>query len=146
MQQWHWLIACLMINEYLFSKYHINLQSCWSKCGSIWVRNCNLNANGLCRSDIIIQQTVSYLLTMGWLCSKENTNIPNTGIIWCMRPANERQRYTVTLSLIGWAHTRNNPCKHQWKIPGNISHTNTQRNFTHTLRSQWINSMTPNDP
>ena len=27
-----------------------------------------------------------------------------TGIIFCLRPANERQRYIVTSSLIGWAH------------------------------------------
>ena len=30
-----------------------------------------------------------------------------TGIILCMRPANERQRYNVTLSLIGWVHAQN---------------------------------------
>ena len=27
-----------------------------------------------------------------------------------MRPANERRRYNVTSSLIGWAHTENDPC------------------------------------
>ena len=27
-----------------------------------------------------------------------------------MRPANERRRYNVTSSLIGWAHTQNYPC------------------------------------
>ena len=32
------------------------------------------------------------------------------GIILCMRPANERRRYIVTSSLIGWAHTQNDPC------------------------------------
>ena len=30
--------------------------------------------------------------------------ICNTGIIMCMRPANERRRYSVTSSLIGWVH------------------------------------------
>ena len=30
-----------------------------------------------------------------------------TGFILCMRPANERWRYIVTSSLIGWAHTQN---------------------------------------
>ena len=29
------------------------------------------------------------------------------GIIMHMRPANERRRYNVTSSLIGWAHTQN---------------------------------------
>ena len=27
-----------------------------------------------------------------------------------MRPSNERRRYSVTSSLIGWAHTQNDPC------------------------------------
>ena len=27
-----------------------------------------------------------------------------------MRPANERRCYNVTSSLIGWAHTQNEPC------------------------------------
>ena len=30
-----------------------------------------------------------------------------TGIVLCMHPANERWRYIVTPSLIGWAHTGN---------------------------------------
>ena len=33
------------------------------------------------------------------------------GIISCMRPTNERRRYIVTSSLIGWAHTQNDPCQ-----------------------------------
>ena len=32
-----------------------------------------------------------------------------TGINLCMHPANERRRYIVTSSLIGWAHTQNDP-------------------------------------
>ena len=32
------------------------------------------------------------------------------GIVLCLRPANERRRYNVTSSLIGWAHARNDPC------------------------------------
>ena len=31
------------------------------------------------------------------------------GIILCMRPTNERRRYNVTSSLIGRAHTQNDP-------------------------------------
>ena len=29
---------------------------------------------------------------------------------FCVCPANERRRYNVTSSLIGWAHTQNDPC------------------------------------
>ena len=31
-------------------------------------------------------------------------------IILCVHPANERWRYIVTSSLIGWVHTQNDPC------------------------------------
>ena len=34
----------------------------------------------------------------------------SAGIILCMCPANERRRYIVTSSPIGWAHTQNDPC------------------------------------
>ena len=34
-----------------------------------------------------------------------------SGIILCIRPANESRRYIVTSSPIGWAHTQNDPCK-----------------------------------
>ena len=37
-------------------------------------------------------------------------NMLTPGIILCMRPANERWRYNVTPSLIGWACTQNDPC------------------------------------
>ena len=36
-----------------------------------------------------------------------------TRVTWgsfCVCPANERRRYNVRSSLIGWAHTQNNPC------------------------------------
>ena len=36
----------------------------------------------------------------------------HTGVILCMRPANERRRYNVTSSFIGWAHTISDPCSH----------------------------------
>ena len=39
------------------------------------------------------------------------------GIILCMPSANERWRYTVTLFLIGWAHTQNHPCMAPGHMP-----------------------------
>ena len=36
------------------------------------------------------------------------------GIILCMRPANERRRYKVTSSLIGWAHAQNDAWKYSY--------------------------------
>ena len=38
----------------------------------------------------------------------------HSGIISCMRHASERRRYKVTSSLIGWAHTQNDPCSLGW--------------------------------
>ena len=37
----------------------------------------------------------------------------NTEINLWMHPANERWRYIVTSSLIGWAQTQNDPCKYK---------------------------------
>ena len=42
---------------------------------------------------------------------KSIVNEVNARIILYMRPANERRCYIVTSSLIGWAHTQNDPCK-----------------------------------
>ena len=41
------------------------------------------------------------------LCAKSREN----KIILYMRPANDRQCYIVTSSVIGWAHTLNDPCQ-----------------------------------
>ena len=51
----------------------------------------------------------------------------SSGILLCMRPANERWRYNVTSSLIGWAHT----WRHQDLTPYGMS------------RPQWVNSSPP---
>ena len=38
------------------------------------------------------------------------TQMSWTRTILCMRPASGRRRYNITSSLIGWAHTQNDPC------------------------------------
>ena len=48
---------------------------------------------------------VSYAWSIAVICHSQS------GIILCMRPANERRRYIVTSSLIGWAHAQNDPCQ-----------------------------------
>ena len=45
---------------------------------------------------------------MNWLDLLDLGSWP--GIILCMRPVNERRRYSVMPSLIDWAHTQNNAC------------------------------------
>ena len=42
-----------------------------------------------------------------WVTAEGPAAPHGTGIIFCMPPANERPRYIVTWSLIGWAHTGN---------------------------------------
>ena len=49
--------------------------------------------------------------------------------ILCMRPTNETWRYTVTSSLIGWAHTQNDP----WS-----SHYNGQTLFTKDTTGKFV--------
>ena len=44
------------------------------------------------------------------MCSGLVYSTAYSGIILLMRPANERRRYNVTSSLIGWAHAQNDPC------------------------------------
>ena len=51
-----------------------------------------------CRHDTIHSDTCDWLMAC------------HAGTILCMRPANERQRYIVTSSLIGCMHTQNDPC------------------------------------
>ena len=51
-----------------------------------------------------------------WVCRSANVKKPRTfNCIPGMRSVNERRRYNVTSSLIGWAHTQNDP----WK-PGDV--------------------------
>ena len=70
---------------------------------------------------LVMECKAAYLMVLGGvdetLDSKEQLRKggyteqgPFSGIILCMRPANERWCYTVTPSLIGWAHTQNDPC------------------------------------
>ena len=47
--------------------------------------------------------------------SQRDISIDQSGIILCMRPANQKWRYTVTPSLIGWA--QNDPW---WRLPALI--------------------------
>ena len=48
--------------------------------------------------------TLQWCARRGWVIAHENWTS------WGLRPANERCRYKVTPSLIGWAQTWNQPC------------------------------------
>ena len=78
-------------------------------------------------ADALMTQGAATVLTQQDTCvtvfhEKEFQLAKPPGIIWCMRPANERRRYTVTSSLIGWAHKQNDPWPWQcWGMMGNIN-------------------------
>ena len=69
------------------------------------------------------------------------------GISLRMRPVNERLRYIVTPSLIGWAHTQNDPCATRHPVAKPLLNTNTAtsntaayRTFNHTHNAM-VNSL-----
>ena len=59
-----------------------------------------------------------------WVQRKQQRTLPPyhcvCRVIWCMRPANERRRYIVTSSPIGWVHTQKGPCVwiDWWQVKG----------------------------
>ena len=50
-----------------------------------------------------------------------NAMMLNQGSFLYMHSANERRRYIVTSSLIGWAHTQNDPCS-MWEISSSLNY------------------------
>ena len=86
-------------------------------------------------------------------------HIMYTGLILGLRPANERRRYKVTLSLMGWAQTKNQPCVHTvatsqpnlhsisltyWYITEQVE-TSVSTSQTHLFCIKSINSLRPDD-
>ena len=96
---------------------------------------------GLCKETVKESTGVYSMVTAGWWMSgkygcvmdivlcKDNTTThwhrwykvvryihAPSAIILRMPPANERRRYNVTSSLIGWVHATNHPCTilYQW--------------------------------
>ena len=63
--------------------------------------------------------------------------ISSSGIILWMHPANERWRYIVTSSLIGWVHTQNDPC-----IPYIKVHLNNNKSSHQHIYHWLLSSMT----
>ena len=60
---------------------------------------------------------------------------PYAGIILFMRSPNERRRYTVTPSLIGWAHTQNDPCMIRKPTRGSKQNTNINTSTHNSCRT-----------
>ena len=67
-----------------------------------------------CASSVIRQSARQPYIFCTVHLSPHSLDMSQTGIILCMRPANERQSYNVTLSPIGWAHAQNDPCPHKY--------------------------------
>ena len=62
------------------------------------------NTSMLCKYDVLIKGNP--LVSDQQILLTKNKNVDaTTGISLGLRPANERRRYIVTTSLIGWAQT-----------------------------------------
>ena len=60
------------------------------------------------------RKCVNWLIWMNGIdrpIEKEHDSPIDPVIILFMRPANERRRYSVTSSLVGWSHTQDDPCR-----------------------------------
>ena len=97
----------------------------------------------------IIQKYNGKDVKFSWFCSRKcsesnheqschflgGSRVGITGIILCVRPANERRRYIVTSSLIGWVHTQNNP----WIILGRLTLNHSRSKIVLACNfSSWI--------
>ena len=74
-----------------------NKTTCW-----LPAYNCPMTTPSLTPHTMTVRREVSAV-------TYDQLTIDIVGIILCMRPSNERWRYSVTPSLIGWAHTQNDP-------------------------------------
>ena len=74
---------------------------------------------------------VQYNLVIIWYI------FPKLWMILCMCPANERRRYIVKSSLIGWAHSQNDPCKYSQQtshsLPRRASYRMSFMSFSYDL-------------
>ena len=62
----------------------------------------------------ILKWALFLFAKFSWYPTVQMLNSAWSGIILCMCSANEKHCYTVTLYLIGWAHTQNEPCMMKW--------------------------------
>ena len=85
-----------------------------------------------------------------WNDRRVNNLKMNAKIILCMCPANERWRYNVTSSLIGWAHSQNDPCEWSWcwhctSVPQHPSHKHICRIWNQNLNIKHVQTATDQD-
>ena len=87
----------------------------------------------ICRVSIVLACCEAFQQGAWPLTYESSEKIVFSGIILCMHPANERRRYFVMSSLIGRAHTQNNPSilcgisKAAFEIPHQISYLYIKR-------------------
>ena len=127
--QWETALLCNVISHWLGA----NLESALLPYGGrLWVQACGssrlhmfemlvqLQAKpayyGICITTFVLvliqNMTTTVLVMVQNMTTSDLVLGQNTGIILCMHPANERQHYNITSSLIGWAHAQNDPWDH----------------------------------
>ena len=79
---------------------------------------------------------INMLRSCKWFLYGQESN--DAGVILCMCSANERRRYNVTSSLIGWAHSQNDPCDGiTWCPPHNtLTHHKNVGNRIYSCHNQ----------
>ena len=68
-----------------------------------------IRLTSLYRQLLLVLISADIVLPMIYMCANNMLQCNPAIILW-LCPANERWRYIVTSSLIGWAHTQNDPC------------------------------------
>ena len=90
----------------------------WSRASAEWtplMSNKNINSMSFCKGifTIVAIWCITGITTSPHLKYRTGT------VFWVMGSANERRRYSVTSSLIGWSHTQKYPLlflHYDWKV------------------------------
>ena len=135
-------VACSVPSHYPNQYWHIVN---WAF-GNKFQRNCNK------KTMIFIQQNaVEYVVCkISAILSRPLCDIRRyVVIILGMCSANERRRYSVTSSLIGWAHTKNDPCRNDvitryaWYINKQFYSNHNSCPWSNSCSLSWSKIKTP---
>ena len=99
------------------------------------------------RDQWVKSKELCHKLSFFWLVSlNHGLRSRSAGIILCMHPANERRRYDVTWSLIGWAHAQNGPWECADDVPSRQGlHTHAHQCNVIISNVTTINTATPSN-
>ena len=110
-QRWIQSFALEYLYYYYRRQFYISWQDPGALCNSITVRTSSLWSPIKIIGLISLRSAKALRLNFGHcIYGLRNLCTSTPGILLFVRLANERRRCNVTPSLIGWAHTQNDPC------------------------------------